>query len=115
MRPILMFATLISLLGPNLSRAGEASPAVDTLVSAGHEFALKVCAACHIVAKDQAAKPILKPAAPNFFIIARREKTTDANLRRFLSAPHGKMPNPELADFQIDEVVAYVLSLKRGK
>jgi hypothetical protein len=36
-------------------------------------------------------------------------------------APHGnlgtsaKMPNPQLADFQIDKVVAYLLSLKSGK
>ena len=25
------------------------------------------------------------------------------------------MPNPQLADFQIDKVVAYLLSLKNGK
>ena len=40
---------------------------------------------------------------------------------RFLSTLHrnigrnGKMPNWLLADFQIDEIVAYILSLKDGR
>ncbi len=94
------------------SCAGEETQPSGALVTAGHEFALQVCAACHVVAKDQASKPILKPPAPSFLLIAGRQTTTEAFLRQFLSKPHGKMSNPELADFQIDEVVAYLLSLK---
>jgi hypothetical protein len=46
---------------------------------------------------------------------------SEASLRKFSSTPRGnlggsaKMPNPQLADFQIDKVVAYVPSLKSGK
>jgi mono/diheme cytochrome c family protein len=89
-------------------------------VAAGHELALKVCSACHVVAKDQDLAPILRPPAPSFFAIAHRLEITEAFLRQFLSAPHGnrgkslKMPNPQLVYYQIDEVVAYMLSLKGG-
>jgi mono/diheme cytochrome c family protein len=104
---------------------GAASPAraqegESELVASGHDFALKVCAACHVVAKDQAS-PILKPPAPSFLAIVRHGGVSEASLRKLLSTPHGnlgrsaKMPNPQLADFQIDKVVAYLLSLKSGK
>lgn len=94
------------------SCAGEEAKPSGAVVAAGHDFALHVCAACHVVARDQKTKPILKPPAPSFVSIAGRPATSEAFLREFLSKPHGKMPNPELADFQIDEVVAYLLSLK---
>ena len=42
----------------------------------------------------------------------------DGGLRTYLDTKHpdmgpsGRMPNPRLADYQIDEVVAYILSLR---
>lgn len=87
-------------------------------VAAGHEFALKVCAACHVVAKDQPSPPLLKPPAPSFETILARRDVTEASLRKTLSVRHGnvgrnaKMPNPMLADFQIDKVIAYMRQLK---
>jgi mono/diheme cytochrome c family protein len=88
------------------------------LVMAGHDFALKVCANCHVVAKDQDKAPILKPPAPSFSAILARPDVTEASLRNFLANPHGefrrksKMPDFRLADFQINQIVAYLLSLK---
>ena len=107
---IFLFAFAIS--------GGVAPGKADDKISAGRAFAEKVCAACHVVAANQDFAPILKPPAPSFFAIARRKNLSEVFLRRFLSAPHGKrgesgkMPNPQLADYQIDEVVAYLLSLK---
>ena len=78
-------------------------------------------AACHVVAADQISPPILKPPAPSFVAIVKHGDVSEASLRKLLSTPHGnlgrsaKMPNPQLADFQIDKVVAYLLSLKSGK
>lgn len=114
MRPLIFaFAAIASLLGAVAPSVGqESNPPADARV-AGHKFALQVCAACHVVAKDQTTRPILKPPAPSFLRIMRRPSVTEAFLRGFLRTPHGKMPNPELADFQIDEVVAYMLSLER--
>lgn len=109
-----LIVVLWSLIGLVMasSCAGEEAKPSGALVAAGHDFALQACAACHVAAKDQASKPILKPPAPSFLSIAGRQTTTEVSLRQFLSKPHGKMPNPELANFEIDEVVAYLLSLK---
>ena len=115
-----------SLLLALMLACGAASPALaqegqGDLVAAGHDFALKVCAACHVVATDQISPPILKPPAPSFLALVKHGDVSEASLRKLLSKPHGnlgrsaKMPNPQLADFQIDKVVAYLLSLKNGK
>lgn len=112
---ILMLTTTIGLSALTTMCAGEemkAAASSDNLVLAGHDFALEVCSACHVVAKGQKSAPILKPPAPSLLAIARRQRSTESFLRHFLSSPHGKMPDPQLAEFQIDEVVAYMLSLK---
>jgi len=115
-----------SLLFATMLACGAAWPAwaqesQSDLAASGHDFALKVCAACHVVAADQVSPPILKPPAPSFLALVRHRDVSEASLRKLLSAPHGnlgrsaKMPNPQLAEFQIDKVVAYLLSLKTGK
>lgn len=101
-----------------LPAAAEQRSAAD-LAEAGHSFALKVCWACHVVAKDQIATPILSNPAPSFLEIAQRPSLNEATLRTFLSThnetmgSNGRMPNPRLVDYQIDEVVAYLMSLKQ--
>jgi mono/diheme cytochrome c family protein len=88
-------------------------------VAAGRQFALKVCWACHIVAENQTERPILSHPAPSFLSIARRPDLTEVALRKFLSThdesmgSNGRMPNPRLVTYQIDEIVAYLLSLKK--
>ncbi len=100
------------------ARAEE--PAVDQ-VAAGHALALKVCAFCHVVAKDQPNPPLLRNPAPPFLKLARRKTLSESSLRALLSTPHGnlgknaQMPNPQLVDYQIDEIIAYFMSLKGGR
>jgi mono/diheme cytochrome c family protein len=112
---LLSLAPALALLG---SIAANSEEATSELVIAGHDFALKVCANCHVVAKDQDSVPVLKPPAPSFIAIVARPETTEVSLRSFLSNPHrnlrqnSKMPNFLLADFQINQIVAYLLSLK---
>jgi len=90
----------------------------EETVSRGRHFALLVCAACHVVATDQEAPPILSTPGPSFDAIANRPETTVASLRAFLTTTHAKitiptgMPNPQLVDYQIDEVISYILSLR---
>jgi mono/diheme cytochrome c family protein len=84
----------------------------DTTVNAaGQDLALKWCSECHLVARDQ-PEPA-SDAAPSFFEVADRSSTTEISLRAFLMSPHGEMPNIMLTREQIDEVVAYILSLRR--
>ena len=54
-------------------------------------------------------------------MLAQRPRLTEAALREFLGSNHrnlgpaAAMPNPRLADYQIDEIVAFMMSLKAGK
>jgi mono/diheme cytochrome c family protein len=112
---LLSLASALTVLGNAPAHSEETK---SELVIAGHDFALKVCANCHVVAKDQDSVPILKPPAPSFSEIVAWPEATEASLRSFLSNPHGelrqnsKMPNFRLADFQINQILAYLLSLK---
>ncbi len=88
-------------------------------VSAGHALAVKVCAVCHLAAPDQRAKPMLKPPGPPFATIMQRKDVTADSLRTFLTTTHrgldrpNGMPNPSLADFQVKQAIAYLMSLRK--
>ena len=90
----------------------------DARPAKGHAFALLVCAACHVVASDQEAPPILRNPGPSFDAIANKPSTTVESLRTYLATTHAKiapgtgMPNPQLADYQMTEIITYILSLR---
>jgi hypothetical protein len=52
------------------------------------------------------------PAAPPFVILANEPSVTDAALRTLMKTPHDEMPALVLHPDQIDDVVAYIRSLK---
>ncbi len=112
-RPIILCAAACCLIA-----AARAEEKANDKTAAGRTLALEVCAACHVVAKEQSFQPILQPPAPNFKALVRRPALSETFLRHFLSSPHGSMgekggmPNPRLADYQIDEIVTYLMSLK---
>jgi mono/diheme cytochrome c family protein len=81
-----------------------------TDVSVGRSLALNWCAQCHLVAEDQDDVPF--GAGPSFYSIADHPATTEMRLRAFLISPHPIMPNIMLSQDQIDEIVAYILSLR---
>ena len=86
-------------------------------IQKGHQLAATICAICHVGAADQPYRPIMKPPAPSFASIAQRmdaESLTKfiATTHRGLDTPKG-MPNPELMDYQVKQVVAYILSLHK--
>jgi mono/diheme cytochrome c family protein len=96
------------------------TPAADP-VAAGRNFAHRVCGACHVVAQQRDELPVLAPPGPSFAVLVQRPHLTEAALREFLGnnhrdlGPTGAMPNPRLADYQIDEIVAFMMSLRAGK
>ena len=91
------------------------------LVAAGRSFAQRVCGACHVVTPQSRELPLLSPPGPSFAVLAQRPLLTEQALREFLASnhgtmgPHEAMPNPRLVDYQIDEIVAFMMSLKAGK
>ncbi len=88
-------------------------------VAQGHHLATLICSACHVAAPDQNFEPILRPPAPPFASIAQRSNVTADYLRTFLTTTHrdisnpNGMPNPQLLDYQIKEISAYILSLRK--
>jgi mono/diheme cytochrome c family protein len=112
-------ATLMLLAG--LTSFAQAETPNDDQVAAGRKFARRVCGACHVVTQQGDELPILAPPGPSFAVLAQRPLLTEASLREFLGSNHRNlgpaqaMPNPRLADYQIDEIVAFMMSLKAGK
>ena len=77
----------------------------------GQRLAAAWCANCHQVAPGGPGPAT--DAAPAFQAIARMPSTTSMSLRVFLQTPHANMPDYRLTREQLDDVVAYILSLKR--
>jgi mono/diheme cytochrome c family protein len=99
--------------------SARAQPYTNEDIQKGHQLAATICAVCHVAAPDQAYAPIMKPPAPSFESIAQRKDTTPDSLRLFMTTTHrgldvpAGMPDPMLMDYQIKEITAYILSLRR--
>jgi mono/diheme cytochrome c family protein len=117
---LLLFSALILVPITGVACFAADSPATDSAaIGRGHSTADTVCWACHVTGPDQRFSPILREPAPDFRAIAQRPELTKESLTVFLHSTHqteGKpyaMPNPRLSDEMIDDVVAYILSLRR--
>ena len=88
-----------------------ASPAVATAGDArsGHALSRQWCSSCHLVETGTSGGD----QAPPFESIANDPARTPARLRSWLAAPHPPMPDLKLSRTQIDDVMAYLESLKR--
>jgi mono/diheme cytochrome c family protein len=97
----------------------SAQPEAKGEIQNGHRIAATICAVCHVGAPDQAYQPIMKPPAPSFESIAQRQGVNAESLRQFITTTHRGldtpkgMPDPELMDYQVKEVIAYILSLRK--
>jgi len=67
------------------------------------------CAECHAL---DAGKPSPNPQAPGFPDIAADPVVTEYSIRLLLRSPHLTMPHIILTDEQLDDITAYIISLK---
>jgi mono/diheme cytochrome c family protein len=113
---IAITATLVAA-GAVLARPAT-TPRADR-INAGRAVALEACTACHIVAENQPFKPIdagPKPPA-DFKTIANKSGETVQSLRHYLQSlplipKPGGMANPALPTDELDEVAAFIVSLR---
>lgn len=77
---------------------------------AGRDYALRNCTSCHMVSLRQ-SPPV--HTAPGFQAIADMRSTTQMSLHAFLSTPHPRMPNFIVPPKDADDVIAYILSLRK--
>lgn len=75
----------------------------------GRVLAVKWCSACHIVTPDQTTG---NPDVPPFKSIARKPGFSADFVAAFLVNPHPKMPDMHLSRDEIDDLAAYIASLK---
>ena len=75
----------------------------------GHDLAKTWCAGCHLI---EARELRAKDAVPSFAAVAAMKSTTQLSLNAFLQTSHHNMPDWRLTRQQVDDVVAYILSLR---
>lgn len=81
----------------------------------GKKFAEIECGRCHVI-EEQAGKapPARTPgAAPHFKTIAFDPLMTADKLRDKLKMPHGAMANILLAEKDIDNIISYIIGMRR--
>ena len=80
-------------------------------VATGHRLAVEWCSSCHVV--ESGATRGGTDSAPPFATLAADPRTTDFRLRAFLMTPHQNMPDFRLSRSETDDLVGYILSLRR--
>jgi len=76
----------------------------------GASFAQQICAECHAVEAGQAPSP--NGQAPTFETVAKTPGMTAIALTAILRTSHRTMPNIMLADDDLRNVIAYIMTLK---
>jgi mono/diheme cytochrome c family protein len=79
----------------------------------GKEFAERVCADCHDV--DPAGKISVNPDAPSFQSVADTRGMSARALAVWMQTSHPTMPNFVLKPDDMDNVIAYIMSLRTPK
>ncbi|MDA8254193.1 MAG: c-type cytochrome [Betaproteobacteria bacterium] len=104
-----MRATIQGVLaaGLLLALANPGAHAAD--LADGKALAEKWCSHCHLTGPGQKRA---RDTAPTFTSIARMPSTTEMSLKAFLQTPHVRMPDYQLTRAEIDDLTAYILSLR---
>ncbi len=79
----------------------------------GRALAATVCADCHAI--DKGVLEADSGGAPSFQSIANNPAMTALAIRVFLRTPHADMPDLILSNAEADDLIAYILGLKRRK
>jgi len=86
--------------------------------TSGRKIVNSQCSSCHRVLPmlfpDRGeTSPIDKDGPPSLQSVADMTSTTALSLKVFFRSNHKNMPNLILSDAQADDIIAYILSLKK--
>ena len=95
-------AVLVLAAAPAAAQSGDAER--------GRALAERFCAKCHAIAPGRIGP---EPAVPSFMRMAADPEQTRGSLRQFITLPHYEMEPQTLTSAEIDDVIAYILSLRR--
>ena len=82
-------------------------------VSAGRDLTKQWCAECHDVGPGSRISP--NPSAPTFSELAALPGFTEMSVRAMLRNEHLTMPPIRFTSEQMDDIVAYLVSLKPAR
>ena len=92
-----------------LLAAAGLRPAAAADAAKGEQMARQWCANCHVIGEKAAGA--VQEGPPNFATVAH-SKLSDDQLRTFLTHPHGKMPDLSLTRAEIDDLIAYIDTMR---
>jgi mono/diheme cytochrome c family protein len=96
----------------SISRPRRTKADIDAIRSQkGRALAQRFCAECHAVGKRNVNSP--NPEAPSFTGVASTPGMTAMALNVFFQTPHRAMPNLILKTDQKNDIIAYMMSLKK--
>ncbi len=99
LKPFVLCLALFATLAPAMAADSER----------GANLARQWCASCHVPGTGSRAGA---DAGPPFAQMAADPAYTDARLRGWLANPHPPMPNLNLSRAEIEDLIAYIRSLK---
>ncbi len=102
----LRFGALLLAVLIGLSPVSAVKAAGDP--QSGRQLAERWCTSCHVVAGTGRGSDTVPPFAE----IAARKPFDKGMLTAWLTQPHPPMPNPDLSRREIDDIVAYLDSLR---
>lgn len=79
----------------------------------GQAYAQQMCADCHATGPEDRAGG--KPTAPSFVQVANTSGMTGMALAAWFKSDHPTMPNLMVKPENMDDISAYILSLKAAK
>ena len=103
-------------------QAVAAASSDEALIRGGRTVANTVCIGCHIVSPNQTLVPLYEGRLPSFENIANRPGLTAQSLRDLMASaswhnyalPQTLSPMSRISERDREQVVAFILSLKRS-
>jgi len=105
MRALVTIACFCLVSLPAIAQQLPGNPA------AGRSVAQRACAQCHVIGQSERQAAV--NGVPTFVGLARDRSMTTARLQGFMQAPHPPMPDLALTRQEINDVTAYIVSLRK--
>ena len=77
----------------------------------GRQYASEVCSQCHAVRPGERQSPVAE--APPFQAVADTSGMTSIALAAWFQSSHPTMPNIQMSDAEMRDVIQYLLGLKK--
>ncbi len=103
-------ALLIGIGGAALAQSGSDSTPFRPSPEAGEQIADRFCKNCHIM--EGAAPTTVTPGIPSFKGIANKKGQTGRHIRDVLIQPHHPMPDLQLSNEEILNLLSYLDTLR---